>query len=591
MKPWQKWALWGLSLVLVFLLGTKWYAQRYVYPALDKHLHDVVAHASDGLYRVSYDKLDVSLMMGKARISKLKLVPDSQVYRQLEKRQKAPDNVYTLYLEVLNIKGIDLTSLFVDDRLHLDLISFERPKVYLAHHSHAYNQQGIDGAINTDLYGKIAHLTKGVHIEKVAFNGIDFSYVDSQRTSIQHINLKNGSLVINDLMIDSTSRDDSSRFYYMKSLVLSLDEYLMPTKDSLYQIRLQDLSFSTSNRRLLLGHLELEPRYGKREFNQRVGFAKDRISLAFDSIAAYGIDLERLFVDQSFFSKKVRLAQARVEVFKDGTFPKGPKKKHIHDFPHQKLQQMKWGLKLDTLEIGDAFVEYLEVNGKNRETGRLVFAATHGTFYNLTNDSSALAQDGTMDVELHTRFMNKGALDLTFQFDLQDPWGAFAYQGTLGTMEADALNPLVKPLAMVGLRRGQIDKMQFEIKANEQAARGKVELRYSDLWANVYRMNDKNGKMKKWGVVSAFANGIAINASNPDDRGRLHVGQVSYTKPIYDSFFKFLWKSLFEGVKPSVGLTPQRQAEIKEIAEGAIGGAKKIGNLFKGNKDNDQKME
>lgn len=591
MNPFIKWLLIISGLVAVFFMGAKWYAQRYVYPALDKHLHDVVAHASDGLYRVSYDKLDVSLMMGKAFISKLKLTPDSQVYRRLEKKQMAPDNVYTLYLDVLNIKGIDLASLFVDDRLHIDLISFERPKVHLIHHGHAYNQQGRDSASPPDLYGKIAHLTKGVHIEKVAFSGIDFSYVDSKRTSTQHIDLKNGSLVIDDLMIDATSRHDSSRFYYMKSLALSLDEYLMPTKDSLYQVRLQDLSFSTGSRLLLLGHLELQPRYGKKEFNQQVGFAKDRISLSIDSISASGIDLEKLFVDQSFFTEKLHVAKAKVEVFKDGTFPKGPKKKHVHDFPYQKLQQMKWGLKLDTVEIGEAFVEYLEVNGKNQETGRLVFAGTHGAFYNLTNDSSALAQNAVMDVELHTRFMNKGGLDLAFQFDLQDPWGAFAYQGTLGAMDADELNPLVKPLAMVGLRKGRIDGMKFDFQADERVAKGNLELRYSGLWANVYRIDGKKGRMKKWGVVSAFANGIAINASNPDDRGRLHIGQVNYTRPVYDPFFKFLWKSLFEGVKPSVGLTPQRQAEIKEMAEGAIGGAKKIGNLFKGDKEDDQEIE
>ena len=59
-----------------------------------------------------------------------------------------------------------------------------------------------------------------------------------------------------------------------------------------------------------------------------------------------------------------------------------------------------------------------------------------------------------------------------------------------------------------------------------------------------------------------MANALIINSDNPSANGKFIAAKINYKRQPTASFFSFIWRSLFQGAKYSVGVTPQKEAEI-----------------------------
>src|SRR5690606_21776408 len=126
---------------------------------------------------------------------------------------------------------------------------------------------------------------------------------------------------IEDVFIDSLSSRDTSRFYNTRNISLKLSNYQMATPDSLYYLNLDDITFSTSKREIIMKKLALQPRYDKVEFYKKVKYAKDRYDLSFNSISFKQIDLQRFLRSQQLQVAAMHVSNAQVEVYNNNAYP------------------------------------------------------------------------------------------------------------------------------------------------------------------------------------------------------------------------------------------------------------------------------
>jgi len=77
--------------------------------------------------------------------------------------------------------------------------------------------------------------------------------------------------------------------------------------------------------------------------------------------------------------------------------------------------------------------------------------------------------------------------------------------------------------------------------------------------------------LKKMTIASLFANVFIIKHDNPDNAGAAPRSfYVYYKRPIASPFFKTVWTTLLEGIKPGAGVTKQTlNAAISRIHEEA----------------------
>ncbi len=78
-------------------------------------------------------------------------------------------------------------------------------------------------------------------------------------------------------------------------------------------------------------------------------------------------------------------------------------------------------------------------------------------------------------------------------------------------------------------------------------------------------LKKEEGKQRlvKKGLLSILANALVIYSDNPSKDGKFTSAPINFKREPTASFFNFIWKSLFQGVKYSVGVTPRKEAEIK----------------------------
>src|SRR5690606_14262808 len=175
-----------------------------------------------------------------------------------------------------------------------------------------------------------------------------------------------------------------------------------------------------------------------------------------------------------------------------------------------------------------------------------------GRIFNATNDQSRLAKNKFIDAHMQTSFMGKGDLNVHIKFDMLDEMGAFQYTGSLGNMPLQALNPVSKPLANVSLNSGEINKVDFTVKANLKGGGGKVTVAYNDLKVVLLKKDDEKNTFKRRGLISLLANALIIKEDDPSKGESIRVTNPYYERPSDASFFNLMWKVIFFGFRETV---------------------------------------
>ena len=115
-------------------------------------------------------------------------------------------------------------------------------------------------------------------------------------------------------------------------------------------------------------------------------------------------------------------------------------------------------------------------------------------------------------------------------------------------MDGRELTPITRPLALVEIKSGYVQEVTFNMQGNERSAAGTVKLIYNNLKIRILKRDEDTHELKRKGLLSLFANVLAVNDSNPRD-GELHIAHPRYSRDPRKSFFNLVWKTLFTGVK------------------------------------------
>ena len=107
---------------------------------------------------------------------------------------------------------------------------------------------------------------------------------------------------------------------------------------------------------------------------------------------------------------------------------------------------------------------------------------------------------------------------------------------------------------MVRIKTGQVQKIDFQFAANGQGSTGTMHMYYTDLTVDLLKEGEDGAPVKKKGFLSFLANTILIKDQNPSKGEAVRVAKVNFQRPKAASFFNLLWKSVFIGMRETVGL-------------------------------------
>ena len=547
-RPVIKTILTGLLILMILatLFGL-WYWQTYKKKIIRDRIEKAIADKNKGFYKVRYDSLDLDDVSGWLRIYNMHINFDSGRYALADKLGIAPPLLFTMHIPEIRIEGVKTQKALINKEIVGRKLFILNPAIDIQ-----YTYSGKDSLRNLP--------TKEVY--KEILGNMDLVQLDSIVIENGRIRTRNGrngrilaeitgiSLLLSNVRVDSLAYKDSSRYLFAKEISLDAKQVRWSSPDDLYNFRIENISGGSLIRQLKVGAFNITPVLGENAFANKLPVQKDRFNFSFHNILFTGIDLNKL-ADEYLFAETLTIGNSSFYIYRDTGKPRD-KKNRIGHYPHQTLKDLSFHFNIQKIIIPASFVEYKERNNITRESGKVQFYGVNALISNFTNDN---ARNGNiMTAQINSRFLNKTPFTSTWTFYLSGANGRFDVTGKLGPIDAQQLNELTEPMGPATIKQGQLDGMDFTLSGSDHWMRGKIKLLYKDLKVAL-REKDKGAKKTDKKFLSTLLANIIIKNDNPKGNDDARIAEVLLNRDANRSMFSLCWKTLFKGIKETVGIS------------------------------------
>ncbi len=321
--------------------------------------------------------------------------------------------------------------------------------------------------------------------------------------------------------------------------------FSLPTADKIYKLTAAGLQLN-SNGSISVKQLLLKPQVSEKAFRKIHPYQHDRYDLSFTNLNFTGINYKKL-LGLNILEAATLQIQPEIKIFNDRTLP--PNTNITYKlYPHQALIKMAFKFYIKTILVKNGSVHYNERAAKSGMIGTPSFTAINATIDNVTNLPEKIKLNNKLTLNASSLFLGAGKLKTTWILPLRSSDTSFTLSGELGYMDGTVANQLIEPLAMVSLKSGRINQLNFFVNGSDRKGTGKVIFLYKDLKIEVLKMKEE--ELKKKGMATLLANTIIKN-DNPQNNNTRE-GTIDYDRDVKRSFFNLAWKSVFSGVKNTV---------------------------------------
>jgi len=523
----------GLAILLIFLLflaGIQVFLSYYLDDLVENRLSNAVSEHTLNQYQLQIDELTLSVWNRKMDLKGVSLHPTNS-------SSTAPK----IEFDQFSITGIQFLPYLWNGSVSIADVHFLNPTARIVENSPdslVFLNQTTDSLSNqTDP----PNITVGRFIVVGGSVNLQTSDQSSSRAELHDFNL-----MISGIRMDSTSRLNFPYFDF-ESFTTSSGNFRYAFKNGLYAIESNQTEYSTTANIASLDSLKLIPQYPRYEFARKIGHQKDRISLTVGQLLLENPDIESL-KSGKLIADRFTINAADLDVFHSKLVPDGPDR--VKTFPHMAFKNLKFPVTIDTIAINQSEIRYSEHLPDVNRPGTVTFSNVNGMFANVTNDSITVSGGHEITLDVSSDVMGVAKLDAYFVLPMNEE-GDHTARGTLASMQATQLNPILEPVGLIRTERGTIHSLQFLMDLKANSASGWTQLVYSDLKIAVLDSDHVNSGGRKW-LKSVLANLLRIKENN--DKEPFRRGEISKEREETKSMFSYWWKSLSIGLKDNIGL-------------------------------------
>jgi len=519
--------------VIAFLVILAFTVNSLLVPIISGKIKNAVIKSSDSVYQVSFSGLKLNIFTGKAVLKDVRLVPDST---------RPAAQLYTASAKELLITGAHPLTYWFHKKLEIGQITLVDAAVSL---KIIKTPQTVPKS-NKTLYQKIAKDIKLISVGDILLEHARLDLFDYSAAEPSVYHLKEWNLNATGLLIDSATQKDTARTLYCRDISTGIHNFAMASGGGIYNFKLRSAQFSTHGQKLVVRGMLLQPLAASAFFAKSKA---DRFSFNLDSMVLDHFNYRSFMLDHYLEAKKLSAYKGGVAIFANPNHVLS-KIDRVVTFPNYIVRTLKTHFAVDTLDIAGFDVAYSEINKLPAKTGTLFFKDTKARFLNITNQQTVWDKNNNCTAQLTTFFMGRGKLNVSFDFNLTDKAYAYSYEGHLGSMPLDVVNPLIMPLALIKIKSGIVNSLDFSIHGNQFNSTGTLHLLYNAL--DVELLNNNYGAKP---LETLAANTIITKSDNPDKgSSKARFAKIVYIRPKNYPFFKTLWQTLLSGIKPCAGV-------------------------------------
>jgi hypothetical protein len=339
-----------------------------------------------------------------------------------------------------------------------------------------------------------------------------------------------------------------------------------------YELGIETLLLGGSS--LSIKGVTLKNKENEETYFKRKKFQTDWIGVKVESITFEGVDWKTLVFNKIFFAEKLLITGPDIYVFRDKRMPT----KYVYKpMPSALFRELTFPFTVQTLLARDGKVVYEEVTEKTEEKIRVPFTRLYATFYHFSSDPVYISEHPVTTIDAQALLFDSVKAEINYTSNTLDERNLFTLQGNVRTFSATLLNQCIEPATNVVVEDGLINKIVFKFNADENVAKGTVNMDYEHLKLKVLKEKEdkKTGEKvkKKSGLKTFLANAFVRTRDKDKDETKgealpvdapkvyQYTGEIHFERRKDRFIFNYWWNALKSGIASSVVKVPVEKTQ------------------------------
>jgi len=521
-------------------------------PSIIAKLQQLVKDGSGGLYVLSIEKIDPDLLSSKLDVIDGTISVDTAAMLQMDKLNKLPDDVFQIKFHSLHIDGIGINDLLHKKDIDIKGAYLNDPVINIYHKARQYNKEERKKNDNLTLYQRLTEQMKSIVIDSINIkHGTLIIHDVEQHSRITKFN--DITVRMNDVLIDSSTQYNAERFLFAKHATIETRNYIFPTPDSLYFVKLGTIRLAGEKHTITVLNAELNPRGNRQQFEKKLSGRDGMYTVDFPKITMTDVNWWNLVNRERIIAKQTVIDGGIVSIFYDESIPIGPLPPLNH-FPHQLIMSIPVPVLVDELKLNQVKVIYEQYKPDTKSSGTSTFTNINGFARHITNIPAEIKRSRYTVLSASGLFMNKVPLTAKFTFDLlKQRRGQFTADIHMGTLDKEVIKPIAEPLGRFNAKSGQMQEGTVHVEGDNFNLHATADVHYTNLHLTPLKTDSTDEGLKKSHLKSFFANIIFIKNDNPKG-GKLRQPTYDVGRDHYDNFVSFIWHTIVTGLLKTIGI-------------------------------------
>jgi hypothetical protein len=539
-----------LSILVVLLAvigGGLWYWNTHKEGIIRAKLEKAITEKSQGLYAVRYADLSLDEVNGNLSVTGLSIDYDTVKYQALVQNQDIPPLLLRISVPEIKISGVKTPRALIEKEIVGKKLLINNPVLHIY-----YTYRGKDSIQNIpreEVYRQLLGNLSLIKIDSVQIINAQVKTHDL-RNGKEKLHFQDVSALLADVAIDSASNADTTRLFFAKHFQFNCGGFSWKDNDRPYRFAVENVAFNSSDKNVSIKQFQMIPLLDEDAFVKAMRTQDDRFDFTLKDIRIRQVDYKQLLEEQ-ILADTLLITASTFKIYRDLAIPRD-KKNRVGTYPHQLLQKIPIDIDFRRVVLNSAFVEYKERNHLTRKAGRVQFWNTYAAISNVTNRKASLQKNNVIRADVNSSFINQTPMKTTWLF-----YGGsdrFDVKGTVGGIDGDVLNPLTEAMGPARIEKGTVQRIEFDLAGTNYGMKGKVLFLYDDMRVAILEKDEGATEWDKKALTSLAANFLLKN-DNPSSKNKEpRVQEVDYTRDTNRSIFHMTWKSLFSGLKLTMGI-------------------------------------
>lgn len=555
-----------LMFLSIFLVLLNFLAATFYKKAFREKLTSFVAESSGHQYTIRLNEIHLNFLLGRVGLGNVSIESNDSVYLELKSKGLAPKNRYHLTAREIQISFSELHKALTEGLVHISSLRLVNPDIHIRNDS-------VPGLLRNEVTIQSGKpFTRGF-IRKLIID--DFEILHGSVTYVKS-GLKNGEIFscrstkvdfhAADIYLDRHSFEALSPAAFLDKTDYTLNMLGLSFKKlpGSYAYTAKKIRIAKADNEVRIDGLEMRPQFAVPGFdlglNQNPG--QDFMTLDVDNIrlkiAAFFNMLKTGDIDIPY----ILVEGADFRYNSDGV---PGKKVKVYDMPQDFIRKLKPRLNIDSIDIRGGMVTYQDYNAATHKNGKVEFDQITGMISHLSNSTRSILQHPDLNIAIRTRLYDKGDLQLNFSFNMQSKQDSFRYSGLMGYFPLTSINQITVPLSSLQIVRGNAVRCRFDVLADSRGANGKITGNYHNLYIKLLADDTTRAAFHKMKTLSSLANMFMVLNDNPLINEPVRTEKIQASRDENRSFFRYLWRSVLSGLKPTIGMQKGREENFSSF--------------------------